>query len=614
MRLEWYCTLAYLVQPEAETSSNIVKVEARQSDLSEKIGALYEAILGVFLGVIYTGNYDSSASDLDLELGNFFSAEKGLPLRDNFRVEHLFRKSSSKLDSVQYKPASFSGDESRSEKNAHDASGPLDSLQKLHAVDPSQLTSDLEEGRAEILSSAVANACKIPEFANLFSETSGLVEALCVHGSPGTGKTMLLMGVIWNLSQQKSESMFKGHVSYFNCSDRSARSGTNILKSMIWQVLQKQPNLSHYLDEQFQLTGRDDFDDPEDLLAMVFVFFRVVSDPNFEPTFFVIESLDQGPARNDFMDLISTSIELSSSKARWLISVAQPDFMSTGIHGEASSLHFRNMFLDSYGPGCLVSPIEYASFLVEQLPKDINLCEDTCQALAELLCNNSNGNYLWMDLACRAISATDPWNAKELLESLPHEIEDLWIDRKDRIENLDWNTPSYCAQVLDVMAVVYRPLHLTELADLVSIPAGVFLRGVVEKCVSILEVRKNMVFFTCVAAKDFLRKTSSPSPISHAQMTQNCLESISRINSPVPEDAPESGHYASVYWMNHLAERDDTKWFDSTIESVVKFAQSNTVDWIDRLIEDECLPHALAQARHLESVLSVSSNPSKILV
>lgn len=594
-RLEWYCAIACIVQRFASSDP----AGNQQQYLHERIADLYEAILSILLGVAYSEIEKSHPSSEDLEA--FYSFENRLPLRDDYRVENLFmniRQQPGKSDTGSITDMQSPNDEIQDHLSK--------TLHKLHAVTPSDLCSNLEGGRSEILSFALANARKIPDFASLFSETTDPVQGLCLSGRPGTGKTMLLTGVIWELSQPQAIGMSERHVSYFICGDRSARPSSlnTILKSLVWQILKKQPELCHHLDEQFEWTERDDLDDIEDLLAVSLVFFRIVSDATFKTTFFVVDSLDQRFSIQEFLSLISTSIQLSSSKARWLISVDQ--LTTESILNEGSDLHLRNMSLDTYESGFLVPSIEYASFLVRKLQKDSNLDDETCKYLVNVLCESSNGNYLWMDIACHAIEAVDSWNACELLQSLPSEIDNIWIDRKGIINNLNWNTPGYCAQVLDAMAVVFRPLHLTELADLVSIPPGVFLQGVVEKCVCFLEIRENTVFFTCAAAKTFLRKTSSPSPISHAKMAQKCLMSISKINRPVQQNALESGHYASVYWMTHLAEKDDTKWHASTINSVVEFARNNTLEWMNRLVEDECLPQALAQARILESVLNVS--------
>lgn len=83
---------------------------------------------------------------------------------------------------------------------------------------------------------------------------------LQVTGPSGFGKTMLMRATVQDLLEEKDTMPTKQfHVAYFLCDsrDQSHGSATQVIKSLVWQILKSQPSLASHMQHNFYSTNRD---------------------------------------------------------------------------------------------------------------------------------------------------------------------------------------------------------------------------------------------------------------------------------------------------------------------------------------------------------------------
>jgi hypothetical protein len=110
----------------------------------------------------------------------------------------------------------------------------------------------------------------------------------------GIGKTMLLIGIIRQLSDQPA--MLFPNVSHFFCQgtdDKTHNGATAILRSLVWMLLVQQLHLISHLRSNYKNKGRSLFSDGNALVAMSCVLESMLKDPGLSPVYFIVDALDE---------------------------------------------------------------------------------------------------------------------------------------------------------------------------------------------------------------------------------------------------------------------------------------------------------------------------------
>ncbi|GJN70022.1 hypothetical protein PLICBS_004074, partial [Purpureocillium lilacinum] len=116
---------------------------------------------------------------------------------------------------------------------------------------------------------------------------------LWVNGPAGTGKTMLMIGIIRGLSCQSPA--LAPTLSFFFCqgTNRSLNNATAILRSLIWLLVIQQPKVSSHLLQKYEQRGAELFTDPNAFFALSEAFQNMLQDPHLSPVYLAIDALDE---------------------------------------------------------------------------------------------------------------------------------------------------------------------------------------------------------------------------------------------------------------------------------------------------------------------------------
>ncbi|KAI0465849.1 hypothetical protein F4859DRAFT_343899 [Xylaria cf. heliscus] len=451
---------------------------------------------------------------------------------------------------------------------------------------------------------------------------------LCVTGDD-TGKTIFLRSIVQQLSNPGPTSEPRTTVAYLFCdSELKARQGscTSIVQSLIWQVLQSQPSLSKHLAHKLSVTKRDQFDGPEDFYVLSTLLCTLLQDDELNMTYFVLDGLEElcgessynlrDPYRDewgliDMVRLIYTSSRLSY-KIKWLVSSTKDvraiadGQIDIGIYHDTrdpdpSQIHIKVSV--STHDSVRQAMKKYMDLKVHELASRSNYGGNLQSQVKQILGDRSRGSLPWVNVACDIIESKGmPWNAPHILESLSHDINDLYSQTLKDLQDLIAPDKKFCNDILSTTSITFRPLSIFELEHLIGLPPEIDLKVMIERmCFAFLEIVDGKVCFKHFAARDFLRENLQKTHALHAEMVRRCLETA--LNNPNPEkDGSEakSINYATIYWIRHLSETETSQASD-VIESVNKFLKEHFIQWLEVLASHRLLNQTQKYLRILKA-------------
>ncbi|OQV05548.1 NACHT domain-containing protein [Cladophialophora immunda] len=445
-------------------------------------------------------------------------------------------------------------------------------------------------------------------------EHSGL---LWIKGDPGKGKTMLLCGIIDELSPATKLAGEVGGtlLSYFFCqaTDSRINSATAVLRGLVYLLANQQHSLLSYVRKKYDRAGKQLFEDANAWVALSEILTNILQDPSLKSTHLIIDALDECvtdlPLLFDFI-VGKSSI---SSRVKWIVS--SRNWPNIEEHLEAATQRGR-LCLELNEKSVSTAVDIYIRYKVDQLALQKRYDESTRNAIQNHLCSDANGTFLWVALVCQSLRNTSRLNTMASLAAFPRGLDSFY---KRMVQNMDTSdNADLCRRVLAVVATVYRPLSLDELKSFVELPGGTpddldTWGEVIGFCGSLLTLRGDAVYFVHQSAKDFLLSQASdvilPSGIQseHCNLFSRSLLAMSRtlrhdiygLRAPglpihkVKQRSPDplaAIRYSCVYWVDHLYAAGSLKT-DSQVSALTgregtavhEFLRKNFLYWLEAL-------------------------------
>jgi hypothetical protein len=253
---------------------------------------------------------------------------------------------------------------------------------------------------------------------------------------------------------------------------------------------------------------------------------------------------------------------------------------------------------------------------------------------------NANDTFLWVALVCQGLEKIPKAVILSSLNKFPRGLETLYERMMKQIRELDY--ADLCNQILASVAIVYRPITLTELASLIDMFEDMSdsiesLQEIIGFCGSFLTVRKDEIYFVHQSAKDYLLEKAfndvfpSGKEGIHHNIFLKSLEIMSRalrrdiyslhaLGYPIeqvkqPDPDPLAAlRYSCIYWVNHLNE-----WISSTrvhrIEildegAIETFIRKKYLYWLEALSLCRYTSEGITSISKLEALLQVIFNPT----
>lgn len=187
-------------------------------------------------------------------------------------------------------------------------------LANLRVTDPRNDKIRIQETKGGLLLDVYDWIVNHPDFQQWQDDAE--CRLLWIKGDPGKGKTMLLCGMIDELSQDNTRV-----ISYFFCqaTEERLRKAVNVLRGLIWHLIVQRPSLISYVQERYDQSGKDLFNDHNAWYPMSEILTAMLADENLKDAILLIDGLDECiDGRSLLLDFITQSS--SSQRIKWVIS------------------------------------------------------------------------------------------------------------------------------------------------------------------------------------------------------------------------------------------------------------------------------------------------------
>ena len=147
-------------------------------------------------------------------------------------------------------------------------------------------------------------------------------QLLWIKGDPGKGKTMLMIGLIKELSKQLESSPGLGILSYFFCQDTlpTLNNAVSVLRGLIYLLVDQQKTLIRHLRKKYDSSGRQLFEDGNAFQALSEIFSDILHDSSLARVYLMVDALDECNSKlSQLLDLIAPNTP-HPSRVKWLVS------------------------------------------------------------------------------------------------------------------------------------------------------------------------------------------------------------------------------------------------------------------------------------------------------
>lgn len=432
---------------------------------------------------------------------------------------------------------------------------------------------------------------------------------LWIKGDPGKGKTMLLCGII----DEIQSSITMHCLSYFFCqaTEVRLRNATAVLRGLIYMVVIQRPLFISHVREKYDSSGKKLFDDSNAWEALSKILMAILKDPRLNDAILVIDALDECveglPLLLNFLSQAS-----SSSRAKWIVSSRNwsviEENLNTATQGVRLSLELNEASVST-------AVQAYIKYKAQELTEKKGYDTATQHAVEQHLTSNAHGTFLWVALVCQELG--DPKVKKrhtldKLKTSYPPGLDTLYQRMMENIRNsLD---ADICRQILAIISIVYRPITLLELDQLLDSHNDYDndeLLDIIGSCGSFLTIRNDVVYLIHQSARDFLLDKASNQILAsgigsqHHIMFSRLLDiltktlyrdvynlrlpgfPIEQVSRPYSDPlAPVA--YSCIYWIDHFSDPECLRELShesrrQSEDAIFKFFEVTYLYWLEAL-------------------------------
>ncbi|KAJ5707365.1 hypothetical protein N7488_007166 [Penicillium malachiteum] len=453
---------------------------------------------------------------------------------------------------------------------------------------------------------------------------------LWIRGDPGKGKTMLLCGIIEELTQYRGST---ANVSFFFCQATDVRinSATSVLRGLIYLLVQKNPSLLFHVRARYDQAGKALFEDTNAWDALSAIFTDILKDSSLKGAYFIIDALDE--CINGLRPLLNLIIQASSAhlQIKWIVS--SRNWLEI-IERLDIATQVAPISLELNEAAVSEAVEEFIRNKVNTLAKVKRYTDRTRDRIYRHLLLNSQGTFLWVALVCQSLDGTPPRQAINMLQAFPPGLNALYGRMVDKVRQSQ--DAELCKQILAIMSTVFRPITLSELTSFLKLPDNDVdgqdsLSQIIALCGSFLTIRENTITFVHQSAKEFLlrevmtevfpRGIGAEHHIIFSQSLNVMFETLQRdvLNIKLPgfsikdlrQPSPNplaAVEYACVYWIDHLQLSERNESYDLSLNDrglVDEFLRKKYLHWLEALSILGSVSNGIQAMKKLEILLQL---------
>jgi WD40 repeat protein len=395
---------------------------------------------------------------------------------------------------------------------------------------------------------------------------------LWISGDPGKGKTMLMIALIRELSNELHQR--SGAVTFFFCQNTDSRlnSAVSILRGLIWKLAMNHPQLAVVFHDKCQ-SIKHMFNGSNAIHALFSALLAMLeAGPE---TFIFIDALDEcynEPEREQLLQLIMRQAR-SSSKVKWLLSSRNHQDIKQLLKTDS-----RTLSLELNQQHISQAVVTFITKEVIELTEMNDYTPDLARKVEDELIRKAGSTFLWVALVCKRLRQTPRWKTLSILTELPPGLDKLYARMMEEVlQYQDVEDRNFCLQILRSVTLAFRPLSKRELVTGAKLPMKLLehdgLSELIKICGSFIIIRDGFLYFVHQSAKDYLvgdraQKLFPTGFQTHHGLIVSCsLDIMSRTlkrdicNLKHPGSSPRNAEihpleaikYACSFWLKHLA-------------------------------------------------------------
>ncbi|VUC24073.1 unnamed protein product [Clonostachys rosea] len=478
----------------------------------------------------------------------------------------------------------------------------------LRVTDPRNDKSRIESTKGGLLKASYRWILEDESFKSWCENAEPL---LWIKGNPGKGKTMLLCGLIDELSIANLPHHGR-LVSYFFCqaTDSNLNNALAVLRGLIYTIVRQDRALIKYVHDEWKIAGKGLFEDSNAFDALVMILDNILQHDTRAERVFIIDALDE--CSKDLPKLLRFITRQSLDvRAKWIVSSRdQPDIAER--LEIRSRMAILNLELSTTRIAEAVSV--YTRHKVTELQEMKGFTDNQRNEIIHYLDSNANETFLWVAMVCERLQSSKSWKILDDLKELPAGLNALYGRMVRYVE--DSEDADLLFEVLSLISIAHRPMSLFEMAAILNVPSEIaksekILRELVGYCGSFLTIRDDLVYFIHQSAQDFLLHQAATSVFPDGIQKKHiyiALKSIKVLSGILKRDIYELGEpgisvsdiktpsnsilvrtrYACTAWVDHLIDAEilglavNTEAFSVTGE-VEGFLKTKFLYWIEAL-------------------------------
>lgn len=462
---------------------------------------------------------------------------------------------------------------------------------------------------------------------------------LWIKGDPGKGKTMLLCGIIDELTKSALETTA---ISFFFCQGTDARinHATAVLRGLIFMLVDKQPSLIFHVRRLYDKAGKQIFENVNAWEALSEMLTCILKDPLSETTYLIIDALDECITdRNKLLRLIAQQSS-AYPHVKWIVSSRNWPGIEEALDVAAQKTNLWLEMNENIEESISTAVATFINFEVQRLTKRKKYNDEIRDAVSHHLLLNANGTFLWVALVCEMLTDVPKRDVRKKLKEFPPGLDKLYERMLEHISDSD--DAKLCKSILSVMMTVYRPITMEELASYIDLSGEIMedsdLADIIGLCGSFLTLRERKIYLVHQSAKDFLHRRAVDHIFSdgkdsvHYAIFSKSLQAMSRTLRCDIYDLVFPGHqihsdilpvpnplaaiqYACEFWVDHLDSCSPIKNENKDLHAsslVDAFFRNNYLQWLEALSLLKILSKGVASIVKLESLLKVCVHQSNL--
>ncbi|KAK4061012.1 hypothetical protein Trihar35433_9937 [Trichoderma harzianum] len=502
-------------------------------------------------------------------------------------------------------------------------------LRRFRVSDPQQDKAQIEAIKGGLLEKSYSWILDHPNFEQWRNKQNRM---LWIKGGPGTGKTMLLCGIIneiepsTRLSDQNADTL----LSYFFCQATDVRfnNGTATLRNLIYLLIVQQPSLARRIREMYGPIDRAPFDSISwDDLSVIFI--NILRALEGTTTYLIIDALNECTDLERLIGFIVGCIA-ECPHVKWLVSSRETYIIDRSLRSDdfpmGLSIELNNSASVSDAVGT------YIDAKVSEL-KSLQDNDALQERIRHTLLQKTDGTFLWVSLVIQQLQTVGPGDVEAVISAVPTDLQGIYAQMLEQIHKQ--HERKYCLLVLTTATLAYRPLQLLELAVVSGLrPINTErVREFVKMCGSFLTLRDDHVYMIHQSAKDYLYQNYSSLQLArvaerHIDISRHSFSAIAMLKKniysidlgfrpeyldtqPVDPDPLTAVRHSCIFWADHLCQNSNNPECKEALTDdgvVLSFLKTSFLRWLECLSLSRSLSAGVKSIRELQQVVSHQMN------